>query len=326
MDAQTDRLVMTVLGPVPPQALGLTDAHSHLFIGPVAGGDPHAPVLTNEAAVARELDQFRAAGGGTIVDCQPGTGCGRDGRALVRLSEATGIRVVAATGFHRRRYYGPEATLFHLPAETAAGLFVDELTTGLAETQGTADVARAGFIKIAAEATVEETPAALLEAAVAAARQTGCTIEMHTERGAAVAELVAGLVDLGLEPERLVACHVDKRPDFGLHRELAGAGVMLEYDTFFRPKYEPETHLWPLIGQMVDAGLAHRVALATDMAEPQLWAEQGGRPGLAGWFELILPGLQALGLTTEEIGLLTGRNIADRLAMAGPNLSEGGSN
>ncbi len=325
-----DRLVMTVLGPVPVQALGLTDAHSHLYIREVAGGDPDAPVLTDEAAVARELEQFRAAGGGTIVDCQPGVGCGRDGRALVRLAEATGVHIVAATGFHRRRYYGREAPLFDLSATAAATLFVDELENGLVETRttvtgATATVARPGFIKIAAEATLPETPVALLEAAVAAAKRTGVAIEMHTERGAAVEQLVGCLVDFGLNPERLVVCHIDKRPDVGLHRELAEAGVMVEYDTFFRPKYEPETHLWPLIEQMVAAGLAHRVALATDMADPQLWAEQGGGPGLAGWHDTIVPGLEGLGLATDEIELLTGRNIANRLAIAGTDLDEGGN-
>ncbi len=319
-----DHLVMTVLGPVPVQALGMTDAHSHLYIGEVTGGDPHAPVLTDEAAVARELEEFRAAGGGTIVDCQPGVGCGRDGRVLVRLSRATGIRVVAATGFHRRCYYGPEPPLFAQSATTAADLFVDELENGLLETRDLPTVTRPGFIKIAAEATLAETPVALLEAAVAAARQTGVAIEMHTERGASVVQLVDCLVSLGLDPERLVVCHVDKRPDFGLHRELAEAGVMVEYDTFFRPRYEPQTHVWPLIEQMVASGLAHRVALATDMADPQLWAEQGGGPGLVGWHDTIVPGLEKLGLTNDEIELLTGKSIANRLAIAGPYLDEGG--
>jgi phosphotriesterase-related protein len=61
--------------------------------------------------------------------------------------------------------------------------------------------------------------------------------------------------------------HIDKRPDHGLHAELTQAGVMLAYDTFFRPKYDPERNLWPQISAMVAAGLNHVVALATDVAE-----------------------------------------------------------
>jgi phosphotriesterase-related protein len=283
----------------------------------VEGAAPDAPVLTDEAALSRELDQFRTHGGGTIVDCQPDPDCGRDGRALVRLSEATGVRVVASTGFHRRRYYPPDAPVFDMTAEAAADRFVDEFESGLAETRGTGLLARPGFLKIAAEATLAETPLNLLEAAAVTSLHTGCAVEMHTEQGAAIEDIVPSLVKFGLKPERLVLCHVDKRPDPGLHREMAEAGVMLEYDTFFRPKYAPEHNLWPLIEQMVAGGWTHRLALATDMAEPQMWVEQGGSPGLAGWFDLILPGLRELGFSDEEIALLTGRNIANRLAIAG---------
>lgn len=308
--------VMTVLGPVDAGALGVVDAHSHLYIAPVAGGPSDAPVLVGETGVGRELAAFRAAGGGAVVDCQPG-GCGRDGRALRRMSERTGVHVVAATGFHRRRYYPPDAPLFGLSATAAADRFRDEIAGGLAETRADGDgpVVYPGVIKIAAEASLEVSPRALFEAAAAVAKETGYAIEMHTERGAAVEEFLAFFGGQGLSPRRLVFCHVDKRPDFGLHRELARAGVMLEYDTFFRPKYEPEHNVWPLIGRMAAAGLAGQVALATDMAEPALWAELGGSPGMQGIFTIIKAGLERMGLPAATIDGLLGGNIAGRLAV-----------
>ncbi|HRQ14169.1 MAG TPA: hypothetical protein PK205_12760 [Promineifilum sp.] len=322
--------VMTVLGPVAPGALGVVDAHSHLYITPVAGGAADAPVLVDEAGIGRELAAFHAAGGGAIIDCQPG-GCGRDGRVLRRLSEQSGVHVVASTGFHRRRYYPPDAPLFALGAEAAADLFRDEIANGLVETRtddgrrttdhgigeavvrGLWSVVFPGVIKIAAEASLEASPLVLFEAAAAVARETGCAIEIHTERGAAVESLLAFFVARGLSPRRLVFCHVDKRPDFGLHRELAQAGVLLEYDTFFRPKYEPERHVWPLIGQMAGAGLAGQVALATDMAEPGLWAELGGAPGLTGFFTIIKEGLTRMSLPPVTIEGLLGGNIVRRI-------------
>ncbi|WP_374689342.1 hypothetical protein [Promineifilum sp.] len=322
---------MTVLGPVPVGELGVTDAHSHLYISRVAGGAADAPVLTDEDGVARELATFRAAGGGAIVDCQPG-GCGRDGRALRRLSERSGVHVVAATGFHRRLYYPPDAPLFNLSAEAAADVFRDEIRHGLIETRtnqiasgppasgavgeaGETPAIRPGVIKIAAEASLAASPQALFAAAAAVARETGYAIEMHTERGAAVEAFLDTFIAQGVAPERLVFCHVDKRPDFGLHRELARAGVLLEYDTFFRPKYDPERGVWPLIGQMAGAGLAGSVALATDMADPGLWAELGGGPGLLGIFTIIGARLTDMGLPAATIGGLLGGHIAARLAV-----------
>ena len=328
MEFENDLRVITVNGPVGADKLGVTDAHSHLYIAPVAGGSPDAPVLVDEDSIGRELVRFHAAGGGAVVDCQPG-GCGRDGRVLRRLSERSGIHVVAATGFHRRVYYPPDAPLFSRTAEVAADYLRDEIANGLIETRpdsgpqtaGNGDGLRSavvypGLIKIAAEASLETSPRPLFEAAAAVARQTGYAIEMHTERGAAVAEYLAFYVGQGVSPRRLVFCHVDKRPDFGLHHELAQAGVMLEYDTFFRPKYEPERNVWPLIQQMADAGLAGQLALATDMAEPGLWAEMGGRPGLLGFFTIIKAKLESLGLPPATIGGLLGGNIAGRLAVA----------
>ena len=351
---------MTVLGPVAPAALGVADAHSHLYIAPVPGGAADAPVLTDVAGVARELSGFRRLGGGAIVDCQPG-GCGRDGNVLRRLSQETGVHVIAATGFHRRVYYPPDAALFGLSAAQAADIFLSEIQDGLEETRGAdpspqpspggrggatspqpspggrggatsgqlspdgrgGQTVYPGIIKIAAEATLDACPLALFEASAEVCRQTGYAIEMHTERGAAVEDLLAFFGGRGVSPRRLVFCHVDKRPDFGLHRELAQAGVLLEYDTFFRPKYDPERGVWPLLGRMAAAGLAGQVALATDMADPALWAELsprlgaelGGGPGLAGIFTIIKARLEQMGLPDDAVAGLLGGNIAARLSV-----------
>ena len=62
-------------------------------------------------------------------------------------------------------------------------------------------------------------------------------------------------------------CHMDKRPDFSLHQALALQGITLEYDTFYRPKYEPDTKLWPLLTRMVEAGLHRHAVVGTDIAE-----------------------------------------------------------
>ena len=312
---------MTVLGSVPSEALGVTDAHSHLYIAAVPGGAADAPVLTGVEGVARELAGFRQLGGGAIVDCQPG-GCGRDGRVLRALSARTGIHVVDATGFHRRVYYPAVAPLFAMSAEAAADYFLSEIRDGLSETRPqrssetseVLNVCYPGIIKIAAEATLDACPPALFEAAAQVCRATGLAIEMHTERGAAVEELLAFFGGRGVSPRRLVFCHVDKRPDFGLHRELAQAGVLLEYDTFYRPKYAPERGVWPLLERMTAAGLGGSVALATDMADPALWAELGGGPGLAGIFTIIKARLQQMGLPEQTIAALLGGNIAMRIA------------
>jgi 5-phospho-D-xylono-1,4-lactonase len=308
-----DEQVMTVLGPVAPAELGVTDGHSHVWIEPVAGGAADAPVLNDAAAIGQELRAYKAAGGGAVVDCQPGE-CGRNGRFLPTLSRASGVHLIACTGFHLRRYYPPDAPLWQLDAERAAAYFISELSDGLRETQESGEPVRAGFLKIAGEESLAKTPRPLLEAAAIAGKATGCAIEMHTERGTAVEEFLRFFLDRGVAPERLIFCHVDKRPDFAFHQNIAQSGPLLEYDTFFRPKYRPEENVWPLLAKMIAAGLGGQIVLATDLADSGLWTAFGGQPGMAAFVTQIGDRLKGMGLANDLIHNLTGGNIARRLA------------
>jgi phosphotriesterase-related protein len=305
--------MMTVNGPLALDEAGVTDAHSHAWIAPVAGAEPGSPVLFDQTAITAELIDFRQAGGGTLIDCQPG-GCGRDGRMLVELSRASGVHIVACTGFHLKRYHPPGYWLWQAGVDEARAYFVSEIADGLRETLELAQPVRAGFIKIACEANLDDMPAAPLEAAALASLETGAAIEVHTERGAAAEKIVSLFVNRGLSPDRLIICHIDKRPDPGLHRALAEQGVLLEYDTFFRPKYRPEQHVWPLLEKMVAGGFERQVALATDLADAALWSRLGKGPGLAGLLTQIVPQLQDIGFKPATIKRLAGENIASRLA------------
>jgi len=305
--------LQTVTGRVSPGELSIVDAHAHAWIAPVPGGSPGLPQLADLPAIQAELVDYRQVGGSALVDCQPG-GCGRDGRALAQLSAASGVALIACTGFHLRKYYPPDAWLWQADVDRAQAAFVSELTQGLAETLDTAQPVQAGFVKIACEATIEATPAALVEAAAGAALETGSALLVHTERGLDAERIVAAMVARGLEAGRMILCHMDKRPDPGLHRALAQQGVLLEYDTFYRPKYEPERNAWPLLERMLAEGFEGRLAVGTDMAHPSFWSRLGGGPGLTGLITRIIPRLQGLGCGPATIRRLTGANIAGRLA------------
>jgi phosphotriesterase-related protein len=155
-----------------------------------------------------------------------------------------------------------------------------------------------------------------MEAAALASQKSGLLIEMHTQKGANAEDFVTYFSNLGLPADRLVLCHIDKRPDTGLHQELAAEGYLLEYDTFFRSKYKPESHLWPLLRMMVASGFSKSVALATDLADSSQWKSFGGRPGLAGFPIQIRKRIQQEFNNDSLTERLMGGNIADRLAVA----------
>lgn len=305
--------VQTVLGEVHYESLGITDAHNHIWIDRVNGADGSAPVLDQFESIRTELLDYRSAGGVSLLDCQPG-GCGRNGDKLVQLSKDSGVNVIACTGFHRKKYYTPGHWLFSATETDVADYLISEYTAGLEETKTKANPPRAGFFKIALEASWKETPQAAMEAAAAAAKVTGALVEIHTEKGSLAEKAVIFFEDRGVKPVQLVLCHMDKRPDLGLHSELGKYGVLVEYDTFHRNKYKPEENLWPLITGMCNAGLSNRIALATDMAESETYKSIGNGPGLASLLTGIQPRLIELQIPTNSIQEMLGGNIARRLA------------
>jgi phosphotriesterase-related protein len=224
------------------------------------------------------------------------------------------VHVIASTGFHRRKYYPPDYWLFQASQVQACDLFMTAIQNNILEATEVSESVRVGLIKIACEARLEDTPHSLLEAAAEASRRTGTAIAIHTEKGSQAERILEYFQEQDVDPQRLVICHIDKRPDAGLHRELARAGALLEYDTFYRPRYEPEKNVWPLLEKLANNGLASSIALATDMAEAELWSHLGNGPGLAGFITVVRTRLKSMGFPLPTIDRLTGGNIADRLA------------
>jgi predicted metal-dependent phosphotriesterase family hydrolase len=320
--SDTPRELITVTGSVKPAEAEITDAHSHVWIAPVPGVSTGGPVLDDRSAIAAELVDYRQAGGGTVIDCQPG-GCGRDGRVLSELARESQVYIVACTGFHLQKYYPPGHWLFQLSVDGGYALFLREITQGLEETLENEEPVHAGFIKVACEEEFGNSPMALIEAAAMASLQTGAAVGVHTEKGADAERIISLLMDFGLRADRVVLCHMDKRPDFGLHCTLAQEGVMLAYDTFYRPKYRPEENVWPLLTRMVGGGLDRQVSLATDIAEAKMWSRMGNGPGLPGFITQIIPRLEALGFEPDTIRRLVGENITCCLALPKDSVSRG---
>jgi phosphotriesterase-related protein len=306
--------ITTVLGPRPLRGDGIVDAHGHLWISRVVGGAPDAPVLDDEPAIRGELAAFGQAGGTAVIDCQPG-GCGRDVAALARLATGTGVAIIAATGFHLPGYYPAGHSPWDREPEALADHFLTELRVGADGRRGEGAI-RAGVVKAAHPGRLGDAERGMLAAAATAAAAAGTVLLIHTERGAGVEELADFLLGLDLSSEDVMLCHVDKRPDRGLHRELAQAGFLLEYDTFLRPKYDPHNNVWPLLDAMIAGGLEGSVACALDLADRSLWRFGGDPVGMAGLPTVVTGGLRERGAGDELIARLTGGNVTARLHAA----------
>jgi phosphotriesterase-related protein len=178
--------VVTVTGPLPAAALGVVDAHDHLFVASPAlpGGEIEDP-----DKVAAEMREAKASGIGAIVEMTP-IGLGRRPDLMRRVSQETGLPVIAATGYHRDAHYPAGHWVHAAPIEILADRVIADLTLGMhpRDWEGDAglplDVARAGAIKAGASyQRISRGEHRRLEAAAAGSRAAGVAILVHAEIG-----------------------------------------------------------------------------------------------------------------------------------------------
>ncbi|MGW2823844.1 phosphotriesterase family protein [Streptomyces sp. NPDC001443] len=278
--------VRTVLGDVPPERLGVCDAHDHLFFGsPLLPGQE----LRSATAARAELAAFRAQGGGSVVQWTP-YGLGRRAADLPALSRETGVHVVAATGLHQAAHYD-DALLDGLRGRLA-DVFVAELTSGI----GTSGV-RAGLIKVAGGFHVLDAHARwTMTAAAEAHHATGAPIAVHLELGTGaldVLDLLCG--EWGVPPHRVILGHLNRFPDSVLHRQAAASGCYLAFDGPSRAHHATDWRMPDAVRALADAGHGDRLLLGGDTTTAAARSVDGG-PGMPYLLRRVRPRLaSALG-------------------------------
>ena len=123
-------MIRTVLGDVAPEALGFTLCHEHLFGQPPPEFAEADLCLNDEASALRELQSFKGAGGAAVVEMTT-PDYGRNVAVLGRLSQESGVHIVAATGFNKAKFadrYSSELT-----EDALVNWMVTEVAEGIEE-------------------------------------------------------------------------------------------------------------------------------------------------------------------------------------------------
>ena len=283
--------VMTVRGLVGASALGVVDAHDHLFLRtPALPGDEFDDL---EPAIAEATDA-RDSGLRTIVDMTP-IGLGRRPDLLRAVADATGLHVVGATGYHRDAHYPDGHWVYEASVDTLADRVLRDLQSGMhpadwAYPDAALDPACAGAIKAGASYH-RASPAERrrLEACAIGSVRGGVPVLVHTEIGTFGHEIVDLLTGFGMAADRIILAHLDRNPDAELHIDIAARGVYLEYDTMGRTKYRPDSDLLDLIERLVAAGHGDRLLLGQDIGRRSMLRAYGGGPGMRYLMERFVP-------------------------------------
>lgn len=305
--------VQTVLGALQPAYLGHIQCHEHIWLrkGPSYACNPALRIDDFEKSL-QELLAYRAAGGGAIVDAQPG-GFGRDAQALADLSQRSGVQILAVTGFHKLAFLEPDAPLRGLSAPELTRYFCRELTQGLLRPDGSRCSGRAALIKAAYERGGWQDPgyAPLFEAVAQSAAKTGAPVIIHTEPGNDIPALLAWFSARGVPPERMMLCHLDRtHPDPAYHRKTLSSGCMLCYDSIHRYRYVSDAQELSLLQSVLDAGFARQIVLSLDTTNQRLRAYSAADMGLDTILLDFLPYLRANGIEDRRIEAMCRSNAA----------------
>ncbi|GAA1158735.1 phosphotriesterase [Ornithinicoccus hortensis] len=279
-------MIRTVTGDLPPDQLGPTDYHEHLFqVSPLLPGDE----LDDERASGAEAAALKRSGAAAMVEATP-IGLGRDPAACARISRATGLHVVHTTGAHRHEHYAADDPLLGRSTDELRTLFRTDLLEGM---DGTG--VRAGLVKAGVGLwSIDPFERRALEAAGGLAAELGVPVMVHLEHGSAAHEVLDLLASAGCSADRVALAHVDRNPDPVLHAELADRGAYLGYDGAARRQRWPDSVLVDCLAATVAAGAGERVLLGGDVARRSRYTAYGGMPGLGYLFDRFLPRVRAV--------------------------------
>jgi phosphotriesterase-related protein len=360
--------IMTVRGPIEPADMGFTSMHEHILVdlaecyrsryekalpggarfpdGPFRLEDRsmlrHAMLLSSEnlrlddeAAAAGEVADFKAAGGDAIVETGvPGIRTWEDVAAFKRISEETGVHIVACTGLYAEDSW-PER-FRGLTEGEYAGFLRGEIANGIGESG-----IPPGQIKVAYEGPTPSTEA-YLRAAALVSRETGMSLQVHI--GLSLSNQVMRdsflplLYSTGCVPERTVICHVEnwlgtlqvaelvKDPhsvphDLSLHREVLDRGFNINF-TLFGSEWDTEAlgiaHRpdWFYIAGMLPLirdGYAGQLFMGHDVFT-KAQTRRGGGEGFTRIPRFVVPTLRRAGVSEGDLRGITVDNPARLLA------------
>lgn len=251
-----------------------------------------------------ELSRYRTLGGVSVLEATS-VSIGRSLPALKKASEATGLTIIAGTGFYLDSSMPDEVKAM------SADAMLDALRKDFAEGESGIRPGFIGEIGVSSDFTPAERRS--LEAAARLQVETGVPIQVHLPGWFRLGHEVLDLVEShGVDPNVVVLCHMGPSgSDQPYQQSLAARGAYIQYDMVgMEVFYADQGVQCPsdddnarAIMALVDAGYSHRVLMSQDIFIKSLLRRYGG-PGFGHILQYFVPRLLRHGATTEVIDQL----------------------
>lgn len=316
-------MINTVTGPINAEQLGKTLIHEHFIFGyPGFQGDVTLGAFNEEAALEEAINiarQMQSFGVRTVVDPTPNE-CGRNPEFLKKISEATGLQIICATGY----YYEGEGATPYFKFRQALGtaeeeiyeMFKKELTEGIAGTG-----IKPGVIKLASSKDeITEYEKIFFRAGARIQQETGAVILTHTQEGTMGPEQVRLLMENGADPGKIIIGHMCGNTDPEYHKQVLDQGVRIGFDRFgiqgmVGAPFDQQRVQTLLV--LLNAGYEDQILLAYDtvniwLGRPPVMPEQAAKI-MENWqaghiFSNILHQLRENGVSEAQIDKMLGGN------------------
>lgn len=336
--------IMTVEGLVDSDALGIISPHEHVladirnqFTEPVEATkralaeqkvsignldaltrNPYAVrdnlVLNDVALAEEELLQFKRAGGDAIVDATS-RGIGRDPKALLSISRATGIKIIGGCGYYTFDTHPPG--MDNWTVEEIRDEMIKELTTGIGATQ-----IRAGVIgELGTSERIHPNEKKVLRAAAGANKATNAGVIVHTYPWSENAlEIINILTGEGMAPNKISINHIDVEINVDYCRAIVIKGAFIEFDNFGKEYYidswdrgfaggvfARDIDRVKIMRTLVDEGYGGNILMSTDVCLKTLLHRFGGW-GYDHILSHIVPMMQEEGIPEDQIDIILREN------------------
>ncbi len=332
--------VMTVLGPIPVDRMGVTLMHEHILLDasklwkcachasdmalaeqPVnvemIGELRMNPFLNRDNCLlldvnlaVGELGRFTELGGDTVVD-PTNLGIGRDPLALQRIARRTKLNVVMGSGFYLEPSHPDWFTRMDL--DEATSFIVEDVGGGPGRREVMAGII--GEIGVSKFFTQAEQKS--LRAAARASRLTGVPLSIHLPGWERLAHRVLDIVEEeGADLNHTVLCHMNpSHNDLDYQAALAKRGAFLEYDMIGMDYYYADQDAQSpsdeenarAIRALIDMGHESRVLMSQDVFLKMMLTKYGGF-GYGYLLRHFVPRLMRHGIDKAMIDLMLKQN------------------
>lgn len=287
-------IIRTVMGDIPPESLGICYGHEHLLGKPPQAFLTDDLTLDSETTAIKEMQRFYAAGGRALVEMTT-PDYHRDAAGLRRIAQATGVQIIATTGYNKEKFCAPfirDASIEELTAR-----FIREVIAGMDDTDIRAGVIKASTMLHEISPDTER----FIRAVARAHLVTNAPISTHTEAGTMALEQIALFQEEGVEPRRVIIGHMDRRLEWDYLLQIARTGVYMGFDQIGKAKYDPDAKRAEFILRLTAEGHGGQILLAGDRARRSYWYSYSGDEGFTYILTHFVPLLREQGASDAMI-------------------------